>query len=67
MIFAASMFAVVPWFFFIWLVGVKTPLPFLASLILGGVLLLRDRRTVASCFFLSLGVLQFVGLSLSGA
>jgi len=28
---------------------------------------LLDRRTLASCFFLSFGMLQFVGLSLSGA
>jgi hypothetical protein len=28
---------------------------------------LRDRRTLASCFFLSLGVVQLIGLSVSGA
>src|SRR5258707_13563163 len=31
------------------------------------IMLLRDRRTLASCFFLSLGVLQLAGLSVSGA
>src|SRR5208282_5546696 len=35
--------------------------------IVGAALLLRDRRTLASCFFLSLGVVQLVGLSVSGA
>src|SRR5260370_601735 len=30
-------------------------------------MLVRDRRTLASCFFLSLGVLQLAGLSVSGA
>src|SRR5258707_14837584 len=31
------------------------------------IMLLRDRRTLASCFFLSLGVVQLGGLSVSGA
>jgi hypothetical protein len=30
-------------------------------------MLLRDRKTLASCFFLSLGVVQLAGLSVSGA
>jgi hypothetical protein len=30
-------------------------------------MLLRDRRSLASCFFLSLGVVQLAGLSVSGA
>jgi len=33
----------------------------------GSALLLRDRRTLASCFFLALGVVQLAGLSVSGA
>lgn len=65
--FPSQLLAGVPWFYYLWLVVVKTPLPILAAVILGSVLLLRDRRTLASCFFLSLGVLQFLGLSLSGA
>ena len=65
--FPARLLAGVPWFYYVWLVLVKTPIPILVAVIVGSVLLLRDRRTLASCFFLSLGMLQFVGLSLSGA
>jgi hypothetical protein len=57
----------VPWFYYLWLVLVKTPIPILVAVIVGSALLLRDRRTLASCFFLSLGVVQLVGLSVSGA
>jgi dolichyl-phosphate-mannose-protein mannosyltransferase len=56
-----------PWFYYLWLILVKTPIPILVAVIAGSVLLLRDRRTLASCFFLSLGVIQLAGLSVSGA
>jgi len=56
-----------PWFYYLWLVLVKTPIPILVAVVVGSVLLLRDRRTLASCFFLSLGVVQLAGLSVSGA
>jgi Dolichyl-phosphate-mannose-protein mannosyltransferase len=65
--FPSRLLAGVPWFYYLWLVLVKTPIPILIAVIVGSVLLLRDRRTLASCFFLSLGVVQLVGLSLSGA
>jgi len=65
--FPARLLAGVPWFYYVWLVLVKTQIPILVAVIVGSALLLRDRRTLASCFFLSLGMLQFVGLSLSGA
>lgn len=65
--FPSRLLAGVPWFYYFWLVVVKTPLPILAAVILGSVLLLRNRRTLASCFFLSLGTVQLVGLSVSGA
>jgi hypothetical protein len=65
--FPARLLAGVPWFYYVLLVLVKTPIPILVAVIVGSALLLRDRRTLASCFFLSLGMLQFVGLSLSGA
>jgi hypothetical protein len=65
--FPARLLAGVPWFYYVWLVLVKTPIPILVAVIVGSAMLLRDRRTLASCFFLSLGMLQFVGLSLSGA
>jgi hypothetical protein len=65
--FPARLLAGVPWFYYLWLVLVKTPIPILTAVIAGSALLLRDRRTLASCFFLSLGVVQLVGLSVSGA
>ena len=65
--FPARLFAGVPWFYYLWLVLVKTPIPILMAVIVGSALLLRDRRTLASCFFLSFGVVQLVGLSVSGA
>jgi Dolichyl-phosphate-mannose-protein mannosyltransferase len=57
----------VPWFYYVWLMLVKTPIPILVAVLVGSALLLRDRRTLASCFFLSLGVVQLAGLSVCGA
>jgi hypothetical protein len=65
--FPSRLLAGVPWFYYLWLILVKTPVPILMAVIIGSALLLRDRRTLASCFFLSLGMIQLVGLSLSGA
>jgi len=65
--FPARLLAGVPWFYYLWLVLVKTPIPILMAVVVGSALLLRDRRTLASCFFLSFGVLQLMGLSISGA
>ena len=65
--FPSRLLAGVPWFYYLWLLLVKTPIPILIAIIAGGILLLRDRRTLASCFFLSLGMIQLVGLSVSGA
>jgi hypothetical protein len=65
--FPARLLAGVPWFYYIWLLLTKTPIPILVAVIVGSVLLLRDRRTLASCFFLSFGVVQLAGLSISGA
>ena len=65
--FPARLLAGVPWFYYVWLMLVKTPIPILLAVVIGGALLLRDRRSLASCFFLSLGMVQFFGLSLSGA
>jgi Dolichyl-phosphate-mannose-protein mannosyltransferase len=55
-----------PWYYFFWLLLVKTPLPILASALAGSWLLLRE-RSLTSCLLLSLGVLQLLGLSVSGA
>ena len=65
--FPSRLLAGVPWFYYLWLVLVKTPVPILLAVILGSALLLRNRKTLASCFFLSLGMIQLVGLSVSGA
>ena len=65
--FPSRLFAGLPWFYYVWLLLVKTPVPTLLCILLGGVLLLRDRRSLASCFFLSLGLVQLAGLSVSGA
>lgn len=63
----ARLLAGVPWKFYLWLLLFKMPIPILAAIILGSVLLLRHRRTLPACFFLTLGVVQLIGLSLSGA
>ena len=65
--FPSRLLAGVPWFYYLWLMLVKTPIPILLAVIVGAALLLRDRRTLASCFFLALGVVQLAGLSVSGA
>jgi hypothetical protein len=65
--FPSRLLAGVPWFYYVWLMLVKTPIPILLAVIVGAALLLRDRRTLASCFFLSFGMVQLVGLSISGA
>jgi hypothetical protein len=65
--FPSRLLAGVPWTFYLWLLLIKTPIPILVAVIAGSIMLLRDRRTLASCFYLSLGVLQLAGLSVSGA
>ena len=65
--FAARFFSGVPWYFYFWLLLVKTPIPVLVAMILGSILLLRDRRTLASCFFCALGLVQLLALSVCGA
>jgi Dolichyl-phosphate-mannose-protein mannosyltransferase len=65
--FPSRLLAGVPWTFYFWLLLVKTPIPILVAVIVGSILLLRDRRSLAACFFLTLGVVQLAGLSVSGA
>ncbi len=65
--FPSRLLAGVPWYFYFWLLLVKTPIPILTAIIIGSVLLLRNRRTLPSCFFVSLGALQLIVLSLCGA
>jgi hypothetical protein len=52
-----------PPYFYVWLLAVKTPIPVLAAIVAGGLLLLRRRDSLASMFFLSFGVMQLLGLS----
>jgi hypothetical protein len=65
--FPGRLFAGVPWYFYFWLLLVKTPIPILLAVIVGSILLSRDRRTLASCYFLSFGALQLIVLSICGA
>jgi Dolichyl-phosphate-mannose-protein mannosyltransferase len=65
--FPARLLAGVPWYYYLFLLLVKTPIPILAFIVLGCVLLLRRRDTLASCFFLSFGVLQLTAMSICGA
>ena len=61
------LFSGVPWYFYLWLLLVKTPIPILASVVIGSILLLRNRQNLASCFFCTLGLLQLLALSVCGA
>jgi Dolichyl-phosphate-mannose-protein mannosyltransferase len=65
--FPSRLLAGVPWNYYLWLLLMKTPISILVAIIAGSIMLLQDRRTLASCFFLSLGVLHLAGLSVSGA
>jgi hypothetical protein len=65
--FPARLLAGVPWYYYFFLLLVKTPIPILGFIVLGCVLLLRRCNTFASCYFLSFGVLQLIAMSISGA
>lgn len=65
--FASRALAGVPWYFYLWLLTVKTPVPFLIAILCGSILLLRDRRNFASCLFISFGLVQLAGLSFCGS
>ena len=65
--FPSRLFAGLPWFYYLWLLLVKTPTPILIAIALGIVMLLRNRHTLASCYLVSLGLIQLIGLSVSGA
>jgi len=65
--FPSRLLAGVPWIYYFWLLLIKTPIPILVAVVVGCIMLLRERRTLASCFLLAFGVLQLTGLSVSGA
>jgi len=53
----------VPWYFYLLVLTVKTPLPVLAAFLAGAALLLRNRRTMASIYFRALVLIYLLGLS----
>src|SRR5215469_13148653 len=65
--FPGRLFAGVPWYFYVRLLLTKTPIPILVAIIIGSILLLRGRPTLATCFFFALGAFQLIALSVSGA
>src|SRR6516165_6180561 len=65
--FPSRLLAGVPWTFYFWLLLIKTPIPILVAVIAGSIMLLQERRTLASCFFLAFGVPPLAGLAVSGA
>jgi hypothetical protein len=56
----------IPWYFYLWALAGKTPLPVLAAFLAGAALLLRDRRTLASIYFRDLVLIYLLGLSVVG-
>ena len=65
--FPGRLFSGVPWYFYFWLLLVKTPIPILVAMIVGSILLLRQRHTLASSFFYVFVVVQVAALSVCGA
>ncbi len=56
----------VPWYFYFWAMGVKTPLPILLAMIVGFVLVLLDSRSMAAIFLRIMVVLCFFPLAVFG-
>jgi hypothetical protein len=57
----------VPWYFYAWAIGVKTPLPVLVTMAAGLVLVLWERRSLNSIFLRVMVFFCFVPFSLVGA
>jgi hypothetical protein len=57
----------VPWYFYLMALAIKTPLIVLAALLIGGVLLLSEQRTMESIIFRAFVLLSLLGISLMGA
>jgi 4-amino-4-deoxy-L-arabinose transferase-like glycosyltransferase len=57
----------VPWYFYVWALGVKTPIPVLLATLLGLVFVFSDRRTLASVFLRIMLVLLILPFSLVAA
>jgi 4-amino-4-deoxy-L-arabinose transferase-like glycosyltransferase len=56
-----------PWYFYFWVLGVKTPLPILAACLAGILLLFRERDSLVSVFLRVMLVFWFVPYSLAGS
>jgi hypothetical protein len=56
-----------PWYFYLWVLALKTPLPVLGAFLAGAILLLRERRTMPSIYFRALVLIYLLGLSTVGA
>jgi hypothetical protein len=65
--FPSRLLAGLPWFYYLCLLVTKTPIPILVAVIAGSIILFVRPRTLASCYFLTLGMIQLAGLSVSGA
>lgn len=52
-----------PWYFYLWLIVVKTPIPVLAAIVAGSLLLLKKRNSFIFTLFVSFGIVQLFGLS----
>ena len=57
----------VPWYFYAWVVAVKTPLAVFGALVGAALLLLGDRRSLSSIYFRVMVVIGLLCLSLMGA
>jgi Dolichyl-phosphate-mannose-protein mannosyltransferase len=55
-----------PWYFYLWVLGVKTPLAVLAAFLAGAILLLRTPKTMASIYFRMMVLIYLLGLSVMG-
>jgi len=64
--FGDTPFGLPPYFYF-WVLAVKTPLIVLLGFFVGGVLLLREQRTMASIFFRVMVLIFLLGLSVMSA
>jgi len=56
-----------PWYFYVWVLGVKTPLPILAAALAGILLLFRERNSLISIFLRVTMTFWFVPYTLAGS
>jgi hypothetical protein len=56
-----------PWYFYFWVLGFKTPLPVLLAIVAGGIFMVRERHTIPGIFIRVILVFVLLGLALNGA